>query len=687
MATGRKIIIPVLLGLYAGAFGFAQQPARYSDVDLPLRSVSLFSSGVAFFEHRGTVAGNAEIELFFSESEMDDVLKSLTVIDAGSVKPSVAYESGDTARRTLESLRIDLSDSPDFPEILNRLKGEEIEVQTSVAAKGMLVGVDRVFNGEDPEGRVLYPKETEIWITVSASGVLQRFSLSEIKGIVFTDPVVNADLATALGIIKNGYSQDRKSVRILLPGTTSRTVSVSYVVASPVWKTSWRLSLAKDSGFLQGWALADNTSAQDWTSVSLSFLNGRPASFIQPLYTPVYVERPVVPLSNAGTARPESHSSGFSPLYAELSAPSPVDEQRLYKSAKAAELEADEYAYGYPEAAPSVENTSYDAVTGDRPGTLFRFTTDGEITVPRHRSIMVPLVQGAIEVEQFSLFSGAEASARGLVHPRFGARLRNNAGMSLPAGPVVVLEDGLYAGDALLDFVPEKGEGVISWGDDLSVTGAVFKSETRTTRAARISGGVLTLLKTTEYRTEYALKNTDSRDRTVLLEHPVRAGAELAEPKMSDSRTDDEYRFKFQLPAGAEQSFVVVEQRPAEERIAIIRLTTDSLLSYAASGEFSAELRSALERAAALKRDYESAQNEVHTLETSRDRLFATQERIRQNLSATGADTAQGKDYLMRLAASEKDIDEAEAGIESAMKIAEAKKAKFENYLAALVLK
>ena len=50
----------------------------------------------------------------------------------------------------------------------------------------------------------------------------------------------------------------------------------------------------KGAPMLQGWALTENTTEQDWNKVSLTLVSGRPISFIQDLYQPLYVQRPVV---------------------------------------------------------------------------------------------------------------------------------------------------------------------------------------------------------------------------------------------------------------------------------------------------------------------------------------------------------------------------------------------------------
>lgn len=50
---------------------------------LPVRRVVLFKNGVGYFEHVGSVSGSQSVSIDFTTSQLNDVLKSLTVIDLG----------------------------------------------------------------------------------------------------------------------------------------------------------------------------------------------------------------------------------------------------------------------------------------------------------------------------------------------------------------------------------------------------------------------------------------------------------------------------------------------------------------------------------------------------------------------------------------------------------------------------
>src|SRR4029079_3142270 len=101
------------------------------------------------------------------------------------------------------------------------------------------------------------------------------------------------------------------------------SVKVGYVTESPIWKTSYRLSIANKKGdnvkdkdakeefVLQGWAIVENTSDEDWGSVQLGLVSGRPISFQMDLYQPLFVARPVVEPELFASLRPQVYGGNL----------------------------------------------------------------------------------------------------------------------------------------------------------------------------------------------------------------------------------------------------------------------------------------------------------------------------------------------------------------------------------------
>ena len=77
-----------------------------------------------------------------------------------------------------------------------------------------------------------------------------------------------------------------------LAGKGPHELLVSYVVEMPTWKPAYRIVLDKEGkALLQGWAVVDNVSGEDWNGVSMSLTAGTPLTFTYDLYTPRFVQR------------------------------------------------------------------------------------------------------------------------------------------------------------------------------------------------------------------------------------------------------------------------------------------------------------------------------------------------------------------------------------------------------------
>jgi len=642
--------------------------------EIPLNAVTLYSSGVGYFSHSGTVTGNAEAVLEFDADSLDDVLKSLTVRDPGTLGVSVAYDAEDTLERTLKSLSVDLSGSPSLGELLASLRGVSVSLTVPEKVTGRILGSEAVHS---PEG-------TEWRLSVLTPGGIRRLSLDEITSLSFDDPAVRDDLYRALDLLAKGNASSLRKVRVSLPGTGTRTVSIGYVIPVPVWKTSYRLDLGGDTPFLQGWAIVDNSGSSDWKGIRLSLMNGRPVSFRQNLYNPFYIERPLLPLAIAGFAEAKAYDGGYGMAaeeysygeepYAEmaLAAPSPSSMPMAKRSALR------------DEALGAAVASAGSTATGRSAGELFEFTLKGSVTLDRRQSTMLPLTENPVSAERLSVFSGSEVASGGSAHPMLALRLKNTTGMKLPAGPVTVYDAGAYAGDALLDFMGEKEERLLAYGEDTAVTGWSEGSSGREVTGVTLSKGVMTIMRKTVHTAVYTLKNASATSRTVLLEHPLTKGSVLAQTQVPEERTDSLYRFRFSLGSGEERSFTVREETPVSETVELDRLKGDALAYYSTNQEIPEGVRKALARAVELRRRTDEAQRDLSELQERRSALAGEQERIRANLQAAGNASQQGKEYLKKLSDSDAAIEETDQRIEKARNALKEASSAYGAYLSSL---
>lgn len=108
------------------------------------------------------------------------------------------------------------------------------------------------------------------------------------------------------------HDTQKKAVSLHFSGEGKRKVQVGYVTESPIWKTSYRLVLdKKEKPYLQGWAIVENPTDEDWTGVEMALVSGRPISFRMDLYNPLYINRPLVEPELFASLRPPTYSGAM----------------------------------------------------------------------------------------------------------------------------------------------------------------------------------------------------------------------------------------------------------------------------------------------------------------------------------------------------------------------------------------
>src|SRR5882762_9337714 len=300
--------------LAEGATDKKAQPATGQGSSVPVKAVVLVSSGVGYFEHFGKVQGSGSTELRFKPQQINDILKSLVLqdLDGGHVS-TISYPSQDPIEKTLRSFQIDITSNPSLGELLNQLRGAKVKATAGAEnLEGTILGLEKKQKPAGDKGTV------EVWVlNLISGGIIRSVELDQVSRLELEDPQLQEELGKALTALSQARDQDKKPVTINFNGEGERHVRLGYVVETPIWKTSYRLVMgdAKDpkqaKHSLQGWAIVENQTDNDWTDVQLSLVSGRPISFIQDLYQPLYVPRPVVKPELFASLKPQTYEGGL----------------------------------------------------------------------------------------------------------------------------------------------------------------------------------------------------------------------------------------------------------------------------------------------------------------------------------------------------------------------------------------
>jgi hypothetical protein len=628
----------------------------------------LFSSGVGYFEHSGSVRGNGATELRFKTSQINDILKSIILQDQdGGRVGTISYPSQDPLSKTLRSFQVDITQNPSLAQLLNQLRGARVTVQSQAEKiTGTILGVE-ISRKAGERGE---PIETATLNLLSGANV-RSIGLQSISNLSLDDPQLEEELTKALAALSQARDQDKKPVTINFSGVGERRVRIGYVVETPIWKTSYRL-LLEDKGTpnkLQGWAIVENQTESDWNGVSLSLVSGRPMSFMMDLYQPLYATRPtVVPELFAGL-QPQVYDGataqnrarvGMLSAAAPAAAAAPAREESLSRKADAArdarqlsklnEVMADATATAVIDAASSVQAMA----SGAKLGALFQYTVSN-VTLPRQKSAMLPIVTDSIELERLSIYNASVLRT----NPLNGVRLRNTTGKHLLQGPVTVLDMNSYAGDARIDDIPPGQERLLSYGIDLDMlVDASKNTQTASVVSAKIVKGMLIVERKNVASQEYAADNKSSKDKQLVIEHPIRQGWKLVETQKPAETTPTLYRFKGNAVANKVTTLTVREELVNSETIAMLPADVGSLMYYSRTGEIPRDVRDAIGKAIRLKQAVIDLDRQINARTQQINDITQEQTRIRENMKTV----SQGSQYYNRLLSK---LNEQESSIET----------------------
>ncbi len=668
-------LIVALGGALCGSAAIAQAPEQ----PIPLQNVVLFSSGVGYFQREGRVNGNAEIDLSFRADQINDILKSLVLFDPqGTVRP-VTYTTKDAVLRRLQSVGQSIDRSISLGALLRQFQGARVRLETgSEGIEGRILSVSLKAVPVDKGGVV----QQEV-INILTEGGLRAVPLDQVTQVKLLDERLDRELREALELLATGLDDNRRQVELRFTGNGERVVKAGYLQEMPVWKTSYRLVLdekAKEKPYLQGWAIVENTTDEDWRNVQLSLVSGRPVSFIQDLYQPLYVPRPVVQAQVIGSPTPQTYGEVLE--YADAlreradkaeadrfggvagarglppaAAPGPAGPPGLPRISGGADVrfrDAETRRKNIAASADELAKSVVSQAAGAERGELFEYAIQQPVTLPKGQAAMVPIVSENIGGELLSIYDPTSDAT----HALNGFRLKNTTGLHLSGGPITVFRDGIYAGDAQISNLQPQEDRLISYAVDLDLVAdrkaPRFHQETLSVSA---KSGVLVITRKQQRENTYSFRNQSETPKTVLVLQDIEPEFKLAVPEKPAEKTPEEYRFKLQVPAKKTAELKVVTERPLTETIALLNADLNVLISYAQNAQVSEKLRAALKQLVAMRRKITDLQAQRSALENEIKTIDQEQSRIRQNMERLDRNSPLYQQYVKKLTEQEARIE------------------------------
>ncbi|MCB0174194.1 MAG: hypothetical protein KDJ97_27020 [Anaerolineae bacterium] len=643
--------------------------------NLPIVHMTLYKHGVGYFERRGAVEGEA-VKLTFRREEMDDILKSLTLLDHGGGQVrGVDYDTPQSRAERLAGNSIILGDTRSLRDLLQALRGRAVELTVSDGSRieGILIGLDEATEKAQQKSLVsLLQKDSE---TVAI------LALSRIEGVTVRDETAAADLRffleTALG------QETHRSITIRLsPG--SHDLQATYIAPAPTWRVSYRLIVdapeaetKEAEALLQGWGIFDNRLEEDLEGISLSLTAGMPISFVYDLYTPHTPKRPVVRDENRVAPGPVMmEAAAMDARVVEAST------GRLAKS----RMRAQEMP-GMPMAAAPSPQTYAESVesaaAGHSLGELFQYNITTPVTVGRGQSAMVPIVSSTLKGKKDLIYNGSKMAT----HPVATLRFKNSTNLTLEHGPVTVLEKGEYVGEAVLPFTADQAEAVISYAVELGLHIKEEHQSESQLHGLHIKDGYLLQQVYQIQRTIYQIDNRTPQPKTVLIERQRQTRAAPYDMPEPTETTLDFYRYQVETQPSWITTFTAQERRLVSRREELYQQSYQGLQKYFDDKFLDAATYQKLKNLLDIWGEIAQMKQAIEAQEARRGQIYVAQDQIQKNMAALSQDGEEGRlrgQYVKQLGDSESQLAEIAQMITATQSKIKQQQAEIDKLIAAL---
>lgn len=626
---------------------------------LKVKKVTIFKHGVSYYILEGIVKGNDTFEIEFKIDEMDDILKSLFVLDTSEKGyiSSISYDAALETSQLLKSIMLNIPDVDSFTSLVAQIKGAKVNLTIGGAKKiiGTIMGIETVEkavkNGKIFEKKIILLDDHES---------VTKFSFEEIKSLDILNEDIRKDLKFFLDTVIAGKKKDAKKIIINCESggedENDRNIFVSYIRESPIWKTSYRLIMSKQQAsenkcLLSGWSLIENTTNQDWENIELSLVAGMPVSFKYEFYRPIFIERPVIRPPKVLSAKPTEIEEGME-----------KEEFREYAMADMAPAKSMKRrgiltAPGAPPATGAVGGAGYgrstlsddtllDKIKAQTQtqtkdlGELFEYNITKSVSIKRKQSALVPILTELIKAKKVLLYNKNENDK----NPNACLEISNNTNLTLERGPATIIYDDNLAGEAIIPFLNKGDTRLLNYAVEQAVIIThEQKSENLSIHKVTFGSGYSYEHYFSNLTTIYKIINKTDEEKDLYLDHSKTHDFKFIEKSIEPEETPNYWRFKISLKPKDAITFTLKEQREDYTSNYLWNWAKEDFLKrvgfYVRKKFIDTNLETQLKEIAGLIQKLNDLNTKRDKLDEERDLMTDEQARLRENISVLGDDS------------------------------------------------
>lgn len=624
--------------------------------ELKIKRVIIHKSGISYFILEGSMKGTDIFELEFNIDEMDDILKSLFVLDTSEKGyiSSISYDAALDTSQLLKSIMLNIPDNNSFTSFISQIKGAQVNI--TISGNKNLSG--KVMGIEETEKIVKNEKVFEkILILLQDDDLISKHSFEEIKSLDILNEEIKKDLKFFLNTVIAGKKKDAKKIVINCESggkdDVERNIFVSYIRESPIWKTSYRLIMsveqeAEEKCLLSGWSLIENTTNQDWEDIEVTLVAGMPVSFKYEFYRPIFIKRPVIKPPKVLSAQPTEIEEGLEmDRYEDYAMAEAEARPMARKMKKAASRPPPAPAGGAMRGLGSALSNEaiFDKVKAQTKvqtkdlGELFEYNISNLVSIKRKQSALVPILTEVIKAKRILLYNKNEYDK----NPNVCLEITNNTDLTLERGPVTIIYDDNLAGEAIIPFLNKADTRLLNYAVEQAVIVThEEKSENKSVHKVSFGGAHANEHYYTNRTTIYKINNKTAEEKELYLDHPKTYDYDFIEKPMDPEETPNYWRFKLTLKPKTAIKFKLKEQREISSSYYLWNWSKEDFMKkvsfYSKQNFIDTKLETELKAIADLISKFNDLKDKREKLYQERDMMTDEQNRLRDNISVLGND-------------------------------------------------
>ncbi len=661
---------------------------------LRVKRVVIFRHGISYFILHGYIKGSGTFELEFKIDEMNDILKSLFVLDTSNEGyiSSISYDAALETSQLLKSIMLNIPDTDSFSSLITQIKGAKVNItiENSEKITGTIMGIEFIER-LNKDGKV-----TEKLLTLLKNDdIIIKIPFTEINSFEILNEDLKKDLKFFLDTIIAGKKKDAKKIIINCESGgddgVDRLIVVSYITESPIWKTSYRILMSKQQALdekclLSGWCLVENTTNQDWEDIELSLVAGMPVSFVYNFYRPIYIDRPKIQPPKVLSARPVEIEEGIGGeefrAYEKEVARKPMPmAKRARRSMESPALAPPApgggalFATGASATADMDDNMIMDKLVSQTSaqtkdlGELFEYNISKAVSIKRKQSALVPILTEEMKAKKILLYNKNEHDK----NPNACLEITNNTALTLERGPVTIFYDDNLAGEAIIPFLNKDDTRLLNYAIEQAVLINLEEAtENQSVHRLSIGGSYCYEYYFTNLRTIYKIKNKTDESKELYLDHPKSSGYKIEESPVDPEETPNYWRFKLILKPKDAIVFKISERRENYTSYYIWNWSKDDIMKkvafYIRQKFINEQLEVQLKEIGELIGKKSDLEERKSKLENERYQMTDEQARIRENIAVLGNTTQESKlreKYVQKLSIQEERYESITAEIDT----------------------